>query len=29
MKEVEFKKFLKEESERGKELLRDAGFEPQ
>jgi tripartite-type tricarboxylate transporter receptor subunit TctC len=29
MREVEFKKFLKEESTRGKELLRDAGFEPQ
>ena len=29
MKDAEFKKFLKTESERGKDLLRGAGFEPQ
>jgi tripartite-type tricarboxylate transporter receptor subunit TctC len=29
MKDAEFQKFQKEESERGKELLRGAGFEPQ
>ncbi len=29
MKDAEFKTFIREESERGKELLRGAGFEPQ